>query len=54
MTLKPDSTELFMLRAIERARRGMNAGDGGPFGCVIAAAFAVAGFPVYVLLTLRA
>ena len=32
---KYDAKDSFMLRAIELARRGMNAGDGGPFGCVI-------------------
>jgi guanine deaminase len=30
-----DNREIFMRRAIELARRGMNQGDGGPFGAVV-------------------
>lgn len=30
-----ESHEKFMMRAIELARHGMEANDGGPFGCVI-------------------
>src|SRR5688500_18147594 len=30
-----DAEEEFMRRAIELARKGVSAGDGGPFGCVI-------------------
>lgn len=30
-----DKDEYFMKRAIEMARKGMNANSGGPFGCVI-------------------
>lgn len=31
----PPNQERFMRRAIELARKGVAAGDGGPFGCVI-------------------
>lgn len=30
-----DDDRKFMARAIELARRGMESGDGGPFGCVV-------------------
>lgn len=31
-----DQDRQFMMRAIELARSGMDSGDGGPFGCVVA------------------